>query len=348
MEKRTEQVGDNQEIQESEIMADEKSKESCHATIWIFLLLMFALNAGLYWLWFQQKKVNSQLQSTLDEMMTFVVDAPSRSEFDQEIAALEKQFQLTVAALKNKQISLAGEVDVLRANQNLTGADVEYYWVIAEVNYLLNVANQRALLANDANGAFDAIELADSRIEALLDHRFHPLRALFAEEKLALSAVNNVDIEGLILQIQSAVLAVDDLHILLAPSVESESSRQDSRGRSSDWRGALTQAWQQVKSLVVIRHQQNGTAAVLVPKQRYFLYQNLKLKLESAQLALLNGQQSVYDSSLSSASDWLNLYFIGDERDAMLSLITELREQNIAVSMPDISGSLTWLRGFEQ
>ncbi len=89
-------------------------------------------------------------------------------------------------------------------------------------------------------------------------------------------------------------------------------------------------------------------AAVLAPEQRYFLYQNLRLQLESARLALLNPDTDSFQHSLKTAITWLEHYFTGDERDAMLETLNSLAEQNIDVSIPDISGSLNWLEEYQQ
>jgi len=98
----------------------------------------------------------------------------------------------------------------------------------------------------------------------------------------------------------------------------------------------------------VIRHDQTGEAAVLAPEQRYFLYQNLRLQLESARLALLNADNNSFQHSLKTAITWLDQYFTGEERDAMLASLNSLAEQKIDVSIPDISGSLNWLEEYQQ
>lgn len=147
-------------------------------------------------------------------------------------------------------------------------------------------------------------------------------------------------------QLQSVMEQVDSLHILMGPELTADETT-DSESTSSlpeNWQAAMSEAWQEVRSLVVIRHQQDGTAAVLVPEQRYFLYQNLRLKLETARLALLSGRESVFHASLASAEQWLQQYFVGDERDAMLKMVTILQGEQISVVIPDISASLIWLQ----
>ncbi|MBE9532527.1 MAG: uroporphyrinogen-III C-methyltransferase, partial [Proteobacteria bacterium] len=178
----------------------------------------------------------------------------------------------------------------------------------------------------------------------LADPRMYQLRALIADEQLALASVAKVDIEGMSIQLQSALDNVDDLTVLMAAELETDDASESESTLPEDWQSAASQAWNEVKSLVVIRHQQDGAAAVLVPEQRYFLYQNLTLKLESAQLALLSGEALIFKSRLASAEQWLQHYFVGDDRDAMLAMVTALQAESITVDLPDISASLVWIQ----
>jgi len=337
MEKKIGQQSVNEEI------SDEEASSSKINFVWVAMALLLCLHAGLYWLWFQQKTVNRQLEQQIVAAIPPVVET---SAFEQSLETMDKKVQQQVNTLLDEQKLLAENVTTLSDSQQMSKGDVEYYWAMAELTYLLNVANQQVLLVGDVAGAQEALALAESRIEGLNDYRLHPLRALIIEEKLALSAVNKVDIEGMSLQLESAIQGVDKLQVLMSVPVNAINPQQIEE--NSDWRGAMDQAWKEVKSLVVIRHQQEGAAEVLVPEQRYFLYQNLRLKLETARFALLAGKENVFSESLSSAEQWLNDYFVGDERDAILALVTELNSDSIEMKMPDISASLAWLRGFEQ
>jgi len=331
-------------IQDAEVThVDDKKKKSTLSFVWIVVLLLVCLQAGSFWLWNQQKLSNTGLNQQLSSTMASLSES---SKLVQSLQAANATSKKQLSSIDSKQKVLAESIQELTESQQITRGDVEQYWALSEVEYLLNVANQRVVLAKDVVGAKEALEMADERIEALSDYRLHPLRALLADEQLALSSVVKVDVGGMALQLQSALDSVDNLQVLMAqPLTESD---EGSALSSDDWQGALDQAWQEVKSLVVIRHQQDGAAAVLVPEQRYFLYQNLKLKLETARFALLGGQPSVYEASLDSSAQWLERYFVGEERDAMLALITELQSINTAVSLPDISTSLAWLKGFER
>ncbi len=342
--KTTQQDVKDEVIQDAEVISVEvNGKKSKLRFVWVAVLLLICLQVVSFWLWMQQKSLNEDLNQQLSSAMT---SFSKSSTLAQSLQDADMASQKQLSSLDSKQKLLAERVQELSDSQQITRGDVEQYWALSEVEYLLNVANQRVLLASDVAGAGEALEMADQRIETLSDYRLHPLRALLADEQLALSSVLKVDVDGMALQLQSALEMVDSLQVLLAP-VLVEDEEGDTLA-SDNWQGALDQAWQEVKSLVVIRHQQDGAAAVLVPEQRYFLYQNLKLKLEAARLALLSGNPFAYEASLKSSSQWLEQYFVGEERDAMLTLVSELKSTNINVILPDISASLTWLKGFER
>ena len=59
-------------------------------------------------------------------------------------------------------------------------------WKLAEVEYLLTVANHRLVMQDDANGAQRLLALSDRVLADLDEFHFHEVRALLAEEQLAL------------------------------------------------------------------------------------------------------------------------------------------------------------------
>jgi uroporphyrin-III C-methyltransferase len=85
---------------------------------------------------------------------------------------------------------------------------------------------------------------------------------------------------------------------------------------------------------------------LLAPEQEYFLRLNLKLKLESARLALLEDDPVVWRAALREARDWLDRWFDVDET-AVSSAADELERlaaAEIRPQRPDISRSLELLR----
>ena len=349
MAEKSQQKDEQDEVLEAELVVDDKAQKSNTAVvIWLAIFILLLINAGSYFLWFQQQKTVAQLNQQLSQAEQLATQA---SERQQLLQAEDNASNAKLAAIEAGQQELADTIIAVQQNQKLGNAELQWKWAVAELQYLLTVANQRLLLADDVAGAQHALTLADQRVEAMDDYRLHSLRSLLAEEQLALASVASVDIEGMVLQLQSVLNSVDDLKIWMGPEVSAEQDISSADAElAQDWQQALESMWTEVRSLVVIRHKQDGEAAVLVPEQRYFLYQNLRLQLETARFALLAAEEQTFNASITAASDWLEEYFIGDERDAMLSLLRELQQQQIKVELPDISASLTWLKsqGSEQ
>jgi uncharacterized protein HemX len=86
----------------------------------------------------------------------------------------------------------------------------------------------------------------------------------------------------------------------------------------------------------------------MTPDAEYFLRTNLTLQMNVARLALLRGEQAVFEQSLDDALEWLDLYF--DTQSAQVrgaeATLAEIREGLFAVTPPDISESLRLLRQF--
>jgi len=309
--------------------------------LWLAIVVLAALLAALFWFVQQQ-----QIQT-----LALIEQSDHSEKFNRELTALQQSLHSEITTTNTRiDVLAAADIDVISKIGNLvkshqlTNDDVLRTWRLAKVEFLLQAANQQVLLAADIENARAALVLADVELKELADPRMYRLRALIADEQLALASVTIVDVEGISIQLQSALDTVDDLTVLMAAELAGGDMSDTETILPEGWQSAATQAWNEVKSLVVIRHQQDGAAAVLVPEQRYFLYQNLKLKLETAQFALLAGKKSVFNASLSSAEQWLQQYFVGDDRDAMVAVVTALQAESITVEVPDISASLVWLQ----
>jgi len=337
----------NTEKSQSEIVSKPSSKAGKPGLLILVILILFVLIAGLFWLIKQQDSATQSMVRSLDQAQTTITSLENKLENNKIILENETEaVRLQLGLVGDVQLKMSEMITALRDSSQIERDDVESVWTIAEVESLLKLANYRALLAKDVKGAVTALMLADKLIQDLSDPTLYSLRSLIADEILLLQSVDLPDIEGIASRLQSALNQVDSLQVMLAPVANKVADGQQIDGvtAESEWKSVLNDTWQQMRSLVVIRHQQDGSQAVLVPEQRYFLYQNLRLKLETARFALLNGKAEVYQESLQSAATWIEEYFTGSERDAMLVLVQNLQAENIQLVLPDISTSLNWLQ----
>ena len=87
---------------------------------------------------------------------------------------------------------------------------------------------------------------------------------------------------------------------------------------------------------------------LLTPDAAQLVRNNLALQLQAARLALLRGEQAVFEQSLDDAIALLGDYFDSGSAqvESARQTIEEIRGSMVAVSPPDISESLRLLRQY--
>ncbi|GAB4350104.1 MAG: uroporphyrinogen-III C-methyltransferase [Gammaproteobacteria bacterium] len=222
-------------------------------------------------------------------------------------------------------------------------------WVLAEVEYLLLVANHRLRLEGDVSTALAALEIADDRLREIGDPALIDIREKIAKERVALKSLSLPDRSGLALTLSGLVEQVDRLPLKdhYRPAAAPAGGQRAVEKRAVEgWRELAGAVWGDLKGLVTVRHREEAVRPMLAPEQQYFLRQNLRLQLESARLALLRADQAQFEVALKTAREWIPDYF--DERaapaQAMLTELERIGGVRIDPPMPDISGSLNALR----
>lgn len=247
--------------------------------------------------------------------------------------------------IETLRVQLSSQQKQLRAMSTTDRDD----WLLAEVEYLIRLANQRLLMGQDLSGAASLLNSADEIVKELDDSALFAVRKALTEDIGALRAANKLDIEKLYLEIGSAAKQADRLRLfddvqLAANGIErpAEQSWQQRFG------SGLTAALEKLKGLVEYKKLDQEYKPVLAPEYEAAVRQNVRLMFEQAQMALLAGKQSLYNDSLAKARDWITNYYTVDQmaRDSVLTMIDELQSKSIAVTVPDISSSLLALKDY--
>jgi uroporphyrin-3 C-methyltransferase len=87
---------------------------------------------------------------------------------------------------------------------------------------------------------------------------------------------------------------------------------------------------------------------MLTPDGESFLRNNIALQLQSARLALLRGEQAIFEQAIDDVSALLDDYFDADSAQVASARETleEVRGSVFTTSVPDISSSLRLLRQY--
>jgi uroporphyrinogen III methyltransferase/synthase len=275
------------------------------------------------------------------------------SELRTELQALA-QAQTTERAQRQKELeSLADVVAKTRSEKGMVRDD----WLLQEVAHLLLLANQRLALTDDVVLAQKALALADDRLKALTGPQILQIRRALSQEQEHLGQVTPVDVTGISLALAALVESVGDLPLKgdsdrpqWSDSDDSaQSSVPDKPADRSDGESVVRAFSRKVLSdlgdLVRVRRVDETRPPKLDAAARFLAYENLRLQLVGAQLALLRRDEGVFRENLKQARMWLGDYFDpGAPVQSFDVRVAELQQAKVALSFPDISGSLALLR----
>lgn len=342
------------------------------AVAWFALLLVLGLGAAAAWLVLQAQSREAAVLQRLVELEevdhSAQVVAADDAEIRAELRALERSVQDTLeqrlntvqpqlqrqAASVQEQASRLQALETRLAEQRaelaqLRGGDRDS-WLLAEVEYLLRLANQRLIMAGDAVSARRLLQSADGILRQLDSTALHPVRRAVAEDLAALRALPELDVEGLYLRLGALVDQVAGLVIFELP----ERTDGPEAAAADTWQQRLQQGYQQalatLSKYIVVRRREVPVEALVDPQWEGLLRQNLVMLLQQAQVALLSGNQPLYEASLQRAQRWLTEFFLADEAAASAAAneLEALSDEVIAVPLPDISASLAALKTYTE
>jgi len=218
---------------------------------------------------------------------------------------------------------------------------------LTEIEQVLLVASQQLQLAGNVQSALAALQLADARLQRLERPQFLPLRRALTRDMDRLKAMPFVDVGGMSLKLDQALAGVNALPLAmderLPPPMPEKASPT---AAEASWQRLLREIWADIRQLVRVEVADRPAAPLLAPAQQYFLRENLKLRLLSARIALLNRDDPSFKADTSAAETWLKLYF--DTRSkpvqTLQATLKQLAATPMAGEMPDLGASLEAVR----
>lgn len=323
--------------------------------VWLVAILALIIAIALaLWSW-QQWNNHQAVMQTIESLKQDTAQLEDLygdrgSQQSQRLQSLEEKLasQRELIATQQRQIDHNAR-ELLEAG-NRTRTD----WLLAEAEYLLRIANQRLMIEKDIRGAMSALEAADEVLNESDDIGVYPVRQQLAREILALKGLTGVDRTGLYLTLEAAINSIHQLtdQALIsenAPGFVVSAAEGESAGTGEE-PGAVVQAWNKVKAtlmqVVVVRRMDEPVKPLLSPDQSAYARLNLQLMLEEAEMAVLRGNQPLYERALTKArttiDDWYNAS--NPRVTALSDTLAELAGKNVDPELPDISQSLDLLK----
>lgn len=342
-----------------------------------FLALLFSMAAlaGAAWMWWQDQSAMgieeerllreiarlessdselslklSQVRNELDSMGSSDVRAEfealqERIETDrgklagaeraiQEQLALSRSLQAATESMQGRLAAAEAAVTGISTRELDAGGELD----LAEVDYLLRLANERLKLFSDPEAADQALEVADMHLAALDNPIYLGIRQDIATARRNLAAVNVPDY----LEIAAELDAIQQLIPGLAfKGVEvSAAAAIDVEGQG--W-------WEKLKGvfsgLVTVRRSTEQENERISIQDKDFIRQRIWLQLEIAHLSLMRRDQQGFRTALERSRRSLGEWFAnGRGLEEAMNRIDGLQAAEIEVQMPDITAPWSTLR----
>lgn len=327
----------------------------------LIAVIALGLSGSIGWRFMQWEQQQPALIAGQEQQQTQIARVQARlTEINGELTpiktGLDEQQSRSERLLKRTD-------SLTRSLQELTGNSQDG-WKLAEVEYLLRLANQRLLMTSDTHSAKALLNSADQMLLELDNYNLYPVREALAEDIASLNSLPDFDQEGLYLKLEALTQQIDELPLMEKEPLKSASisvskpSETPSKGAPStpssettDWQTvALSMLNNTRESFVRLFRftpdRDQKITSLLSPEENILIRQNLQLMLEQAKLSVLSREQAIYNSSLQQASDWIEKYFSlsGAQATAMLDELKALDKVTVKPVTVNISRALNLLK----
>ncbi len=335
------------------------------------LAFIFALTAlaGTAWMWWQDemvgeqgddrviteiarlesadKELSLQLQQVRGEMESLVdndssaqiaalhkqlaADSAQIDSLDQTVRdqlALSRSLQAAAESMQGRLLAAEAALAGMSSQELDAGGELD----LAEVDYLLRLANERLKLFSDPVAADQALEIADLHLAAMDNPMYLGVRKEIATARGELAAIKMPDYVRITSQLDALQKSTAALPLRGSAAVSQESETEVDEG-----------CWEKVKSvfsnLVTIRRSTEEENERISLQDKDYIRQRLWLQLELARLSLMRREQGVFRNSLEQVRETLSAWFdSGDGAyQSVIRGIDELLALEIEVDVPDIS-----------
>ena len=252
--------------------------------------------------------------------------------------------------IKKKLEEYKSEKDVLAdlLSQPVQGQfDINKDYALAEVEHLLTIASHNLLLGYNYNTTVSALDAASIRLAGIAIDDAKVIKEQLDRDVGILKSSNQVDLSKSILFLSNLSDRIDSLplkKILMKNKLQN--NKEIDYINEDEVKNFLTLILEELKSLIIIRRNENVTQDFFLPDEINLLKLNIKFELANAKLALLNRDKKSLENSILQINNYLEDYY--DLSDLQTEDIHDQLSQivNLDFSTPniDINSSLESVR----
>lgn len=304
----------------------------------VAIAIALAAGVGLFGLNKQQVSRQNETSTALADRVAELQKAQESQK--NELEGIIKQQADQLADAKHQQETLAKQLeDVQQKVAVISGSDAKT-WLLAQADFLVKSAGRKLWSDRDVTTAAALLKSADASLADMNDPSLIRARRAITDDIASLSAVSQVDYDGIILKVNQLANQIDNLR--LADNNDDDSPMDsDSEELSSsigEWRVNLQKSWQSfMDSFITIRRRDETAVPLLAPNQDIYLRENIRSRLLVAAQAVPRHQEETYKQALDNVSTWVRAYYDTEDATtrAFLEDVDKLSQQSITMNVPE-------------
>lgn len=246
---------------------------------------------------------------------------------------------------------------------------------LTEVEQAVGIASQQLQLAANVPAALTALQAAEARLASQNRPQLLAVRKLVARDIERLRALPTADITGMALRLETMLGIIDNLPLGFehAPPAKPAPSKQVAAKPSTPTKGKqlpvqasepvaapvpeepgflsslLGELWGELRQLVRIERLDRAEPPLLAPQQALYLRENLRLRLLSARLGLLQRDARSFAEDVRQSRLWLERYYDVDAAPVrnMLGDLRQMEAARLNVELPSLAETEAALRNLK-
>lgn len=323
-------------------------KQKISKTAILALLIALGAGAGVGGLFVFQQQAQQELIAQINAQTTQSLNDAQQQAKEQQSnqqAQFAQQLDQTVKSVRDQSEE---RLEAIEQQLSLLAQSEPSDWVLHEVEYLVRVAGRSLWLEDDKTAAIGLLTEADYRLAELNNPEYLGIRKLLHQDIEKLKLVPSVNTENVVLKLMGMNKQVSQLVLNYQPQFEREEETSfELTDDVADWKENLKRSWDEfAKTYLKISVHRGSVEPLITPQYQQHLYQNLGLKMQVAQWAATQGDETLYLATLEDIQAWLTEYF--DLENATNALFAEniqlLKSELITVQYPEQLATLNAIR----
>ena len=304
----------------------------------IAIAIALAAGVGLYGLTKTQATRQSETSAELSSQIAALQKAQESQKSELEGIIKQQADQLTEA--QRQQDSLTKKLEEVQEKVAIISGSDAKTWLLAQADFLVKLAGRKLWSDQDVTTAAALLKSADASLADMNDPSLISARRAITDDIASLSAVSQVDYDGIILKVNQLANQIDNLRLADNNNDDSpmDSDSDELSSSIKEWRVNLQKSWQNfMDSFITVRRRDETAVPLLAPNQDVYLRENIRSRLLVAAQAVPRHQEETYKQALDNVSTWVRAYYDTDDATtkAFLEDVDKLSQQSITMDVPE-------------